>query len=134
MALTAPTGPTSALAVPTRTALQAVVDDPRRLDDAALLELLQGSAWRATAVGAVGAGAPAALAVALSTSAFAAQTHGTIESISKARDTFRLANGKTFHLPEGIEVEHLKVGEHVKVNYVVEKNKVRQVSAVTRMR
>jgi hypothetical protein len=78
--------------------------------------------------------AAALLAVAASSSVFAAQATGTIESISKARDTFSLANGKTFHLPEGIEVQSLKVGEHVKVSYVVGKNKLRQVSAVTRIR
>lgn len=62
--------------------------------------------------------------------AFAGQATGTIRSISKARDTITLADGKTFHLPEAIEVESLKVGEQVRISYAVEKGKARQVSHI----
>lgn len=63
-------------------------------------------------------------------SAFAAQTTGTIKNISKARDMITLANGKSFHLPEGIEVESLSVGEHVKISYAVGKGNRREVSSL----
>ena len=62
--------------------------------------------------------------------AFAAQTTGTIVNISKKADTITLASGKTFHLPEGIEVESLKKGERISVTYNVEARNRRQVTKV----
>jgi hypothetical protein len=70
----------------------------------------------------------AATAALIAGSALAAQTTGTIRSISKARDTITLTNGERFHLPEGIEVESLSVGEHVKISYATGKGNGRQVS------
>jgi hypothetical protein len=63
-------------------------------------------------------------------SALAAQTTGTIRSMSKARDTITLSDGKSFLLPEGIEVESLHVGEHVAISYATGKNNVRHVSDI----
>lgn len=42
---------------------------------------------------------------------------GTIKAIDKSHDSITLTDGKTFTLPEGIEVETLKVGEKVQVAY-----------------
>lgn len=67
---------------------------------------------------------------ALTSAAFAAQMTGTISSISKKSDTFTLSDGKRFHLPEGIEVESLGVGESVKISYTVGSGHRREVSAV----
>lgn len=73
----------------------------------------------------------AALAAAAITSgAFAAQMTGTIASISKKNDTITLADGKRVHLPEGIEVESLSVGERVKVSYKVGAGQRREAVAV----
>lgn len=68
--------------------------------------------------------------VLLGAAAFAGQATGTIANISKSKDTITLSDGKTFHLPEGIEVESLSVGEQVHLAYAVGKHKVREVSDV----
>ncbi|MBI1946921.1 MAG: hypothetical protein HYS27_14590 [Deltaproteobacteria bacterium] len=60
-----PTEPTLALATATATAPRRAIDDPRQLDDEQLLELLTSFNARTVAVGAVGAAATAALAIAL---------------------------------------------------------------------
>ncbi|TAZ44386.1 DUF1344 domain-containing protein [Rhizobium leguminosarum] len=49
--------------------------------------------------------------------AFAAQTSGTITAISKKADTITLSDGKTYVLPEGIEDTKLRVGEKVQLTY-----------------
>jgi hypothetical protein len=73
----------------------------------------------------------AAFATSVSSAGFAAEATGTIRSISKPHDTLTLSNGHAFHLPEGIETERFRVGEHVKVAYGVGKHKVRMATAVT---
>ncbi|MCC7070024.1 MAG: hypothetical protein IT383_01805 [Deltaproteobacteria bacterium] len=60
-----PTEPTLALATATATAPRRLIDDARTLDDEQLLELLQSFNSRTVAVGAVGAAATAALAIAM---------------------------------------------------------------------
>jgi hypothetical protein len=62
--------------------------------------------------------------------ALAAQMTGTIKSISKARDTITLVDGRTFHLPERIEVQTLSVGERVQLTYAVGKGRIRQISGL----
>jgi hypothetical protein len=62
--------------------------------------------------------------------ALATQTTGTIASINKKSDTITLKGGKRYHLPEGIEVESLGVGENVKVSYKVGAGQRREVSAI----
>ena len=62
---TEPTEPTRALASVTATAPRRFIDDACELDDEQLLELLQSFNSRTVVVGAVGAAATAALAVAL---------------------------------------------------------------------
>jgi hypothetical protein len=63
------------------------------------------------------------LAVASSTTAFAATTTGTITSVNQKSDSITLSDGKTFTLPEGIEAETLKPGEKVIVTYTMKKGK-----------
>ena len=55
--------------------------------------------------------------VAISTTAFGAEITGTIKTVDKSHDSIRLADGRKFTLPEGIEAETLKVGEKVKIVY-----------------
>ncbi|WP_296745307.1 DUF1344 domain-containing protein [Mesorhizobium sp.] len=69
------------------------------------------------------------LAIGLATSAYAKGATGTIASIDKKGDSFTLSDGKTFALPENIEVETLKVGEKVTVTYSTKAGKM-EASAV----
>ncbi|WP_448956542.1 DUF1344 domain-containing protein [Labrys neptuniae] len=55
--------------------------------------------------------------VAISTAAFSGQTTGTVRTVDKKHDAITLTDGKRFTLPEGIEVETLKVGERVTIVY-----------------
>ena len=57
------------------------------------------------------------LVIASATGAFAKEDTGTIKKINKSGDLITLSDGKLFTLPEGIEAETLKVGEHVRVVY-----------------
>ncbi len=50
-------------------------------------------------------------------SAFAKDVDGTIKSIDTKADMITLNNGQRVRLPEGIEAETLKVGEHVAITY-----------------
>ncbi|MBB3594862.1 putative cupredoxin-like copper-binding protein [Rhizobium sp. BK529] len=59
----------------------------------------------------------AMLVLAPISTAFAAQTSGTITAISKNADTITLSDGKTYVLPEGIEDTKLSVGEKVQLTY-----------------
>ncbi|MEK1889692.1 MAG: DUF1344 domain-containing protein [Phyllobacterium sp.] len=59
----------------------------------------------------------ALLALSAAPAAYAKNTNGTITAIDIKADTVTLDNGSTLHLPESIEVETLKVGEHVQVSY-----------------
>jgi len=61
----------------------------------------------------------AMLTLAPMSSAFAAQTSGTITAISKNADTITLSDGKTYTLPEGIEDTKLSVGEKVQLTYSI---------------
>ncbi len=63
------------------------------------------------------AAAAVALAMASATGANAKAATGTIASVDKKGDSFTLSDGKTFALPENIEVETLTVGEKVSVTY-----------------
>ncbi len=63
------------------------------------------------------------LALAPMSTAFAAQTTGTITAISKNADTITLSDGKTYTLPEGIEDTKLKVGEKVQLTYAIKGGK-----------
>jgi hypothetical protein len=62
--------------------------------------------------------------------AFAAGMTGTIKSVNPGKDSFTLASGTTFHLPEGIEVETLKPGEKVSVTFRTSKNGTNNVSSL----
>jgi len=73
--------------------------------------------------------ATAIVMAALATAAYAKGATGTIASIDKKGDSFTLSDGKTFALPENIEVETLKVGEKVSVTYSAKAGKL-EVSAV----
>lgn len=55
--------------------------------------------------------------------ALAAQTSGTITTISKNADTITLSDGKTYSLPEGIEDTKLHVGEKVRLTYAMSGSK-----------
>ncbi|MBN9245790.1 MAG: DUF1344 domain-containing protein [Mesorhizobium sp.] len=59
----------------------------------------------------------AMLVLAPISTAFAAQTSGTITAISKNADTITLSDGKTYSLPEGIEDTKLRIGEKVQLTY-----------------
>jgi Cu/Ag efflux protein CusF len=61
--------------------------------------------------------AAVALAIASATGAYAKAATGTIASVDRKGDSFTLSDGKTFALPENIEVETLKVGDKVSVTY-----------------
>lgn len=69
------------------------------------------------------------VALASATGAYAKAASGTIASVDKKGDSFTLSDGKTFALPENIEVETLKVGEKVKVTYSTKAGKL-EASAV----
>lgn len=88
------TEPSTALAAPSLTAPRRCIDDPRELDDAQLLEILQAFHTRTTTIGAVGAAVTAAAAVALTTTAvwFAA-----IALIPAAIGGFVLSNRVVMH-------------------------------------
>ncbi|ENN84982.1 hypothetical protein RHSP_58473 [Rhizobium freirei PRF 81] len=47
---------------------------------------------------------------------------GTITNIDAKADQITLSSGTVINLPESIEVESLKVGEHVSVKYSVQKS------------
>lgn len=68
--------------------------------------------------------AAAVMALASATGAYAKAATGTISSVDKAGDAFSLSDGKTFALPENIEVEKLKVGEKVTVTYTAKAGKL----------
>ena len=72
------------------------------------------------------------LVLASATGAFAKAATGTIASIDKKGDSFTLSDGKTFALPENIEVETLKVGEKVTITYSAKAGKL-EASAVHSM-
>ena len=64
------------------------------------------------------------LAMASATGAYAKEATGMIASVDKNCDSFTLGDGKTFALPENIEVETLKVGDKVSVTYSAKAGKL----------
>jgi hypothetical protein len=62
--------------------------------------------------------------------AFARDETGTITNIDAKADQITLSTGTTINLPENIEVETLKVGERVAVQYAVGKSGVALASKV----
>ncbi|MGG6892558.1 DUF1344 domain-containing protein [Rhizobium sp. BR 315] len=54
--------------------------------------------------------------------ALARNEEGTIANIDAKADQITLSSGTVVNLPENIEVESLKVGEHVSVKYSVQKS------------
>jgi outer membrane lipoprotein SlyB len=62
-----------------------------------------------------------AFALAAVSSAFAKETHATIQSID---NTITLDSGRTIHLPEQIEVETMKIGERVAITFGGANNEV----------
>ena len=64
------------------------------------------------------------LAMASATGAYAKEATGMIASVDKKGDSFTLGDGKTFALPENIEVETLKVGDKVSVTYSAKAGKL----------
>jgi len=62
--------------------------------------------------------------------AFAAGMTGTVKSVNPRKDTFTLASGTTFHLPEGIEVETLRPGEKVSITFSTSSKGTNNVSSL----
>ncbi len=59
----------------------------------------------------------AIFAATLAGAAYAKTATATVTSIDVGKDQITLDNGMTVALPEGIEAETVKIGEHVKLTY-----------------
>ncbi len=59
----------------------------------------------------------AIFAVTVAGAAYAKTATATVTSIDANKDQITLDNGMTVTLPEGIEAEAVKIGEHVKLTY-----------------
>lgn len=62
--------------------------------------------------------------------ALARDETGTITNINTKADQITLSTGTTIKLPENIEAETFKVGEHVSVKYTVQKSGLALASQV----
>lgn len=72
----------------------------------------------------------AAVLVAGTAAAHAAESVGTVQSVNTKTDAVTLSDGLTYSLPEGIEAESLKPGEKVKITYSSSKGHNRASSLV----
>jgi hypothetical protein len=74
----------------------------------------------------------AAVVVAVSAgTAFAKEDNGVVAKVNKKGDAITLSDGKVFGLPEGIEAESVKAGQHVRVVYTTNKAGKITVQSVT---